>query len=422
MSVGLSAPPEIAEVVEPLLVVDVSAAPSAPQQDSWHRAAGYWFCSLLIHAAVLSIAVLIMSGHTGGGRGNGQGDGRDSLSVSFLSGGNPPARNFDNALPGGESWESEATDSRALQLEAVAKSYALTDPQNVFQSESPETVSIEALLNERPAQRNPPQPKAVEPVEPEPLPEETPLPAPPRPTTTERVIAKATSPARFSPNASSNDGTSSSSPGAMGSPADQVNGANRPGPGIGRGQGVGTGSGTGDRTQFFGIEVHAKRFVYVIDASDSMLQHRALDIAREELWLSLQELAPPTRFQVVFFNLSQRAVTRSGARPELLLASPQNLQVAFQSIAEVQTDSGTDRLRALTYALKFEPDTIFLLTDADAPVMSAADLNRFRTLNRSKAAVHVVEFGKGADLTDDNFLKVLARQNSGSHRYYDLSQ
>jgi hypothetical protein len=55
-------------------------------------------------------------------------------------------------------------------------------------------------------------------------------------------------------------------------------------------------------------------------------------------------------------------------------------------------------------------------------MLSAVDLNKIRSLYRGKAAIHVVEFGLGADLSEDNFLKSLARQNQGSYRYHDLSR
>ena len=43
-------------------------------------------------------------------------------------------------------------------------------------------------------------------------------------------------------------------------------------------------------------------------------------------------------------------------------------------------------------------------------------------MNKRKTLVHVVEFGVGADLSPDNFLKKLARHNTGIYLYHDLTQ
>jgi hypothetical protein len=184
--------------------------------------------------------------------------------------------------------------------------------------------------------------------------------------------------------------------------------------------GSSTGTANGNRTTFFGIGAEAKRFVYVIDASESMHEHRAMQVARDELWESLQELTESATFQVLFFNLKQQPLSRRGERPKLLAANASNLRMAQQFLNGIQPDSGTDRLAALTSALSFDPDVVFLLTDADAPELTPKDLADIRRLNRRKAVINVVEFGKLPDIGRDNFLRALARQHDGSHRYHNL--
>ena len=149
-----------------------------------------------------------------------------------------------------------------------------------------------------------------------------------------------------------------------------------------------------------------------------------MQVARDELWESLQELTESVTFQVIFFNQKQQALSRRGERPKLLAATSSNLRLAKQFLSSIQPDSGTDRLAALTYALSFDPDAIFLLTDADAPELTPKDLADLRRLNRRKAIINVVEFGKLPEIGDgighDNFLKALARQHGGQHRYHNL--
>ncbi|MEI8017861.1 MAG: hypothetical protein WCH39_06650 [Schlesneria sp.] len=187
------------------------------------------------------------------------------------------------------------------------------------------------------------------------------------------------------------------------------------------GKGGTPGSG-GHQTSFFGIKAPAKRIVYVIDASESMRQHDAMQFARQKLWDSLQDLTPTSQFQVIFFNVTNHAMNRPGERTRLLPATSINLRLARQFLTGIQPDSGTNRMGALSLAFSYDPDVIYLLTDADAPELSAKDLWDLKRGNKRKAFVHVVEFGVGADLSSDNFLKKLARQNAGIHRYHDLTQ
>lgn len=201
---------------------------------------------------------------------------------------------------------------------------------------------------------------------------------------------------------------------------------NGDGQGTGQGEGDGTGNGgTGGNqngTRFFGIFTRAKRIVYVIDASESMLQHNAMEVARQNLLSSLSELTPGSQFQIVFFNIVNHSMTREGEKFKLLPATSVNLRQAKRFLTGIQPEAGTDRYSAVTYALTLQPDIIFLLTDADEPAMSAKELYEIQRSNKRKTSVHVVEFGVGADLRSDSFLKKLTRQNNGEHFYHDLTR
>ena len=215
-------------------------------------------------------------------------------------------------------------------------------------------------------------------------------------------------------------GTSTSDQSENGQPS---NHGNTGGQGSEELPGKGGASGTGGhQTSFFGIKAPAKRIVYVIDASESMRQHDAMQIARQKLWDSLQELTPTSQFQVIFFNVTNHTMNRPGERTRLCPATSVNLRLAKQFLTGIQPDSGTNRMGAISLALSFDPDVIYLLTDADAPELSAKDLWDLKRGNKRKALIHVVEFGVGADLNSDSFLKKLARQNAGIHRYHDLTQ
>lgn len=176
------------------------------------------------------------------------------------------------------------------------------------------------------------------------------------------------------------------------------------------------------QTTFFDILAKGDRFVYVLDRSGSMYDHGAIRVAKEELVASLSALEPTQQFQVLFYNQSFVELSTSGDRPQMQWATDINRTLARQFISGVQPDGGTDHLPALKKALRYQPDHLFFLTDADQPMLSARELNEIKTLNGGRTKIHCVEFGKGPEISSDNFLKKLARENGGTYRYRDVTR
>ena len=52
----------------------------------------------------------------------------------------------------------------------------------------------------------------------------------------------------------------------------------------------------------------------------------------------------------------------------------------------------------------------------------ALPLRTVRVLCAGRSTIHTIEFGKGANLKTDNFLKKLARENGGAHAYRDVQE
>lgn len=176
------------------------------------------------------------------------------------------------------------------------------------------------------------------------------------------------------------------------------------------------------QTTFFDIAAKGNRFVYVLDRSGSMFDHGAIRVAKEELVVSLAALEQTQQFQVLFYNQSLLELTGSGDRPQMQWATDINRTLARQFISSVQPDGGTDHMPALKKALRYQPEHLFFLTDADQPVLSARELNEIKTVNNGRTAIHCVEFGKGPEIAADNFLKKLARENGGTYRYRDVTK
>ena len=70
---------------------------------------------------------------------------------------------------------------------------------------------------------------------------------------------------------------------------------------FGGGWGTSDGADTGEGTSFFGQKSSADRIAFVIDYSLSMKNQKRVDIMKRELSKSLKDLAPGTKYQMIFF-------------------------------------------------------------------------------------------------------------------------
>jgi hypothetical protein len=197
------------------------------------------------------------------------------------------------------------------------------------------------------------------------------------------------------------------------------------GSGTGGGVGDGTGSGSGGkgRTRLFGVQGEGHKFVYVFDRSASMggVDRNALAGAKAELLVSLKNLGPAHRFQIIFYNETPTIFNPSGASYDLLPATNENKAEAAKFAASIAAAGGTRHVEALMLAMKLKPDVIFFLTDADEPKLSPGQLAK---LHREAAGITInaIEFGFGPQADPDNFLVELARQNGGQHAYVDIAK
>ena len=107
---------------------------------------------------------------------------------------------------------------------------------------------------------------------------------------------------------------------------------------------------------------NAQRIVYVMDASGSMIG--AFPIILEELARSLDHLAPPQQFQIVFFQ-NNDAVTARGLR-QLVPATQQEKRDTLAWIADrdhILPQGRSNPLKAIETAMSLDPDVIFLLSN-----------------------------------------------------------
>ncbi|UCD74659.1 MAG: hypothetical protein JSV91_12825 [Phycisphaerales bacterium] len=113
---------------------------------------------------------------------------------------------------------------------------------------------------------------------------------------------------------------------------------------------------------FIGLtSTNARRIVYVIDASGSMMA--SLQVVIQELRRSLDGLAPPQQFGIIFFQRNEAVVVPPPNR--LIRAMEQEKRRVMDWIdagRNVVPGGRSNPLKALERALALDPDVVFLLS------------------------------------------------------------
>jgi hypothetical protein len=170
----------------------------------------------------------------------------------------------------------------------------------------------------------------------------------------------------------------------------------------------------------FGVQGTGSKFVYLFDRSSSM-EGAPLAAAKRQLIESLQSLESVHQFHIIFFNTKVQSFDITAGGRRIAFATDRNKQLAANFVGGISADGGTDRLHALREAIRFAPDVIFFLTDADDP-MTRSELAEIDQANRrGQAAICVIEFGRRQSPSPDNFLAQIARQSGGQYGYVNTS-
>ena len=152
------------------------------------------------------------------------------------------------------------------------------------------------------------------------------------------------------------------------------------------------------------------------------MEGRPLAAAKKQLLESLQSLETVQQFHIIFFNTKTQSFDISGGGRRIAFASDRNKKLAANFVGGITADGGTDRMYALREALNFAPDVIFFLTDADDPMSPSEMAELARANRRLQASICVIEFGKNAAPTPNDFLARLAHDNGGQYGYVDTTK
>lgn len=183
------------------------------------------------------------------------------------------------------------------------------------------------------------------------------------------------------------------------------------GPGGGGGNGTGNGGGgDGKSAEFFGPPVMGKRFVYVVDSSQSMNHpHESeartrLGRVKIELVRSVASMDPSMQFFIIYFNQHARPMPADN-----LVPATQEAGRYLEWAARVQAEGQTDPTEALLLALRLRPDVIYFLTDGQ---FEPAIVKRVTQINAGRVTIHTYCIG---DAGGEPLLKAVAQANNGRY-------
>ncbi len=172
--------------------------------------------------------------------------------------------------------------------------------------------------------------------------------------------------------------------------------------------------------QYYGIDIHARRLMFIIDHSGSMKDYwggmTRLERAKAELTRAILELPGEVEFAIVFYHTSVRYW-----RNELVPATEENKRAAIDFIRRLGYGDKTNTYGALRYSLQFDDqlEAVFLLTDGKPTigeivskpriVTDILHRNRFRHLNFNTIGIAV-------DGSTRAFLQRLSEESNGEFR------
>lgn len=165
--------------------------------------------------------------------------------------------------------------------------------------------------------------------------------------------------------------------------------------------------------RFFGATVAAGKIVYVIDRSISMGFSGALSRAVQELSHNLTNLPPTAHFQVILYNQKASPLWLQ-SDDNLLPATPPWIEKAQLKIRNVLGKGGTDHVEALKMALRYHPDAIYFVTDAEDLTESEIRLVTKYNREHGQSAIHAIDLtGRGQPTA---MLRLLATENNGTYQ------
>jgi len=183
----------------------------------------------------------------------------------------------------------------------------------------------------------------------------------------------------------------------------------------------GGGAGAGPRSSFYGTGGNAKKIVYILDHSGSMLDN--FDFLKKQAKKSVNALVPLQYFAVIM--VSDKVTVAGG--DSLQQALPDSKKRFGDAISQIRAEGQNDGLlapfdQAFSRAFAMKPDLIYFLSDGK---FGDGLIDRINKLNKDKS-VHINTIAFVTEEPDYKAqLQQLAKDNGGSYKFIpekDLEQ
>jgi len=170
------------------------------------------------------------------------------------------------------------------------------------------------------------------------------------------------------------------------------------------------GEGLKAAASFFGTRSQGRKFVFVVDNSNSMTKGR-FETALNELMMTIEAMSPQQQFYIIFFSDSAYRMFHPTPAPGLVPATESNKDKVRAWLYTVQMCLRTAGEEAVQAALALNPDVIYILgdgafTDRTTQILTAPH-------NRT-IPIHTV--GMEVDPVGEKQLKAIADANNGKYR------
>lgn len=189
-------------------------------------------------------------------------------------------------------------------------------------------------------------------------------------------------------------------------------------------QGMTTVAGGKMGAEFFGVKAQGRRFMFIVDSSNSMRGAKFGD-AKRELLYAIQKLSKDQFFYVIFFDRDAARMTLApSTEPEVncVAATRENVGKFEQWMNSIQNELRTDPYDAVKFSVDLLPDAIYILSDGRftdrGRTIRFLQANNFIedpvTGKAPKVVIHTVGFhGKEGEET----LQSIAKTYGGTYRF-----
>lgn len=176
--------------------------------------------------------------------------------------------------------------------------------------------------------------------------------------------------------------------------------------------------------EFFGVKASGKKFVFVVDSSNSM-RNGKFDAAKEELEYAIRRLSPEQLFYVVFFDHdAEKMLLPPDTEPptNVVPATNANINSFAKWMGTVKNELKTNPYEAVKFALSLKPDAIYILSDGKFTDrgQTVRFLEEENVINdpelgyRPRAVVHTIAFWQR---DGEEAMQAIAKRHKGTYRF-----